>query len=896
MTCALSGLYCFVVTNNKSKSEDTQIMRTDTPQTPPKTIYLKDYTPAPFLVEHVDLSFDIFEEKTIVVSKVQYKKNPDGVSSDLVLNGQDQKLVHVKIDGENVLEGAYTLSDDKMTLPNMPDVFTLEITTEIDPAANTALEGLYKSQGNYCTQCEAEGFRRITFYQDRPDVLATFDVRVEAEASQYPVLLSNGNLVDKGDAGNGRHYTQWHDPFPKPCYLFALVAGDLVRVEDKFTTMSGRTVDLHIYVREGDEGQCDHAMQSLIKSMKWDEEVYGREYELDLFNIVAVSDFNMGAMENTSLNIFNTALVLAHQETATDTDFIRVEGVIAHEYFHNWTGNRVTCRDWFQLSLKEGLTVFRDQEFSSDMNSRAVQRIDDVNHLRRFQFSEDASPLAHAVQPDDFIEISNFYTMTVYEKGAEIIRMQHTLLGKDDYRKATDLYFDRYDGAAVTCNDFVECMADASGRDMSQFFLWYKQAGTPSVKMTSEYNEQDKSFTMNFSQSQPDTPGQSDKKPLHIPVAVGLLNKDGEEIRSTEIVELTKATESVTFENVSSCPVPSVLRNFSAPVKLETDLSKDDLRLLQLHDTDGFNRWEAGQRLAIQAIEGLMEDDNYDISQFVDDFGVILKQGLDSNADKALLARSLTLPNVSVVGQLQDVIDPSAIDGARTTILKAIKSTHKNLLVELYDAQEDKGAFSVSPEAMGRRALRNVLLSLLTVTNGMGCAARAKAHYFEADNMTDRVAALSCLADSSQPERAEVFDDFYDRYKDYQLVVDKWFSLQAMADRDQIFDDFAMLRAHEEFNIKNPNRVRSLYSAFSMNNPVRFHEPSGKGYALLRDAVIELNAINPQIASRQLTPLREWRRYTPDRQALMKDALQAIADTPNLSSDVFEIVSKSLKG
>ena len=865
-------------------------MRTDTP----KTIYLKDYTPAPFLVEHMDLSFDLQEDKTTVVSTARYKKNPEGVSSDLVLNGEHQKLISVSIDGEAYSD--YETTDKGMVIKDAVDAFTLVVTSEVDPEGNTSLEGLYKSQGTYCTQCEAEGFRRITYFQDRPDVLATFTVRVEGDKEKYPVLLSNGNLKDSGELEGGRHFTQWEDPFPKPCYLFALVAGDLVRIEDTFTTMSGRVVDLHIYVRDGDQGQCDHAMESLKKSMKWDEETYGREYELSLFNIVAVSDFNMGAMENTSLNIFNTALVLAHQKTATDGDFVRVEGVIGHEYFHNWTGNRVTCRDWFQLSLKEGLTVFRDQEFSSDMNSRAVQRIDDVNHLRRFQFSEDASPLSHPVQPDDFIEISNFYTMTVYEKGAEIIRMQHTLLGAETYRKATDLYFERYDGCAVTCDDFVECMADASGRDMDHFFLWYKQAGTPSVDVKGVYDEDQKKFTLSLKQSLPDTPGQSDKKPMHIPIAVGLLNETGEEIEGTKVLEFKEAEQSFVFENVVSRPVPSVLRGFSAPVKLTTDLSDDDLRLLQLHDTDGFNRWEAGQTLALRTIEKLMVDGDADISQFVDDFGVLLEQGLGGDVDKALLARALSLPGVAVVGQTQAQIDPAAIDKAREQIIVSVKRVHKKSLSRLYDAQVSSEAFSVSAEAMGQRALKNTLLDILTSTNGTGCASRAKAQYDSADNMTDRVGALSALADSMQPEREMVFSDFYDRFKDYQLVIDKWFSLQAVACRASIFDDLAGLRGHSEFNIQNPNRVRSLYSAFSMNNPVKFHDASGRGYDLLRDVVIELNEINPQIASRQLTPLREWRRYTPDRQAKMKSVLQTIMDTANLSNDVFEIVSKSLKG
>ncbi|HWU65615.1 MAG TPA: aminopeptidase N [Methylophilus sp.] len=860
----------------------------------PKTIYLKDYTPALYLAQQVNLSFNLLPGKTIVTSEVKYVKNPAGVSSDLVLDGEDQTIVSVALNGQPF--AGYTVADGQMTITNPGNEFTLTIVSEINPEANTALEGLYQSQGNYCTQCEAEGFRRITYYQDRPDVLSVFTVRIEADAKLYPVLLSNGNLQEEGGLPDGRHFRVWHDPFPKPSYLFALVAGDLQRVADTFTTMSGRKVDLHIYVRAGDEKQCDHAMESLKKSMKWDEDTYGREYQLDLFNIVAVSDFNMGAMENTSLNIFNTALVLAHQETATDSDFMSVEGVIGHEYFHNWTGNRVTCRDWFQLSLKEGFTVFRDQEFSSDMNSRAVQRIDDVNGLRRLQFPEDGSPLAHSVQPDQFIEISNFYTKTIYEKGAELIRMQHTLLGAETFRKATDLYFKRYDGHAVTCDDFVQCMADASGRDLSQFFRWYKQAGTPTLQVSSQYDAAQQSYTLAFKQSQPDTPEQTDKQPLHIPVAIGLLDANGKEILPTRVLEVTAREQTFTFTGITAKPVPSILRGFSAPVKLETDLSDDDLRLLQVHDTDGFNKWEAGQTLALRTIQRVMADPQADISQFVADVGTLIAQGLSGQGDKALLAHALSLPMIGVIGQYLPVIDPAAIDAARSSILTQIKRAHKDTLAALYDANGNPGEFSITTEAMGRRALQAAVLEILTSTNGTGCAARAKAHYDAADNMTDRVTALASLSDSSQPQRAEVLADFYNRFKGYPLVVDKWFSLQAIANRAQIFDDLAMLRQHPDFNIKNPNRVRSLYSAFAINNPVKFHDPSGKGYAFLRDAIIELNTINPQIAARLVTPLREWKRYTPALQAQMKAALEAILATPDLSGDVFEVVSKSLNG
>ncbi|MBC7567698.1 MAG: aminopeptidase N [Pedobacter sp.] len=859
----------------------------------PETTYLKNYMPAPYIASHVYLTFELFEDKTIVKSETLYIKNPANLTNDLILYGQDQAIISVEMDDK--LFNGYSVEDNIMTIMDICERFTLTIRSEIDPASNSALEGLYKSQGTYCTQCEAEGFRRITYFQDRPDVLSTFTVRIEGDKSKYPVLLSNGNLMDTGDLDHGRHFAIWNDPFPKPCYLFALVAGNLLRIEDNFKTMSGRNVALHIYVRSGDELQCGHAMTSLKKAMKWDEEKYGREYELDLFNIVAVNDFNMGAMENTSLNIFNTKLVLAHKETATDSDFTNVERVIAHEYFHNWTGNRVTCRDWFQLSLKEGLTVFRDQEFSSDMNSPAVHRIDDVDHLRSFQFSEDASPLAHSVQPDNFIEISNFYTATVYEKGAELIRMQHTLLGGEMYRKATDLYFHRYDGHAVTCDDFVQCMADASGRDMTQFFLWYKQAGTPTLSVNSHYNAVDETYTLSLTQSQTDTPGQIDKKPLHIPVAVGLLDCDGNETHTTRILEMTQPEQNFVFSQVKSRPVPSILRGFSAPVKLTTDLSDDDLRLLQLKDTDGFNKWEAGQTLALRILERVMRDSDANIAQFIEDFGVILEQSISEKGDKALIARAIKLPAIAVIAQSQEVIDPVTIERARTQILKAIKHRHKDALVNSYEMNRNTGEFSISSEAMGRRALQNSLLELLTVSNGNGSAARAKAHYDVADNMTDRVGALTCLSNSEQLDRDKVFFDFYQRFKAYPLVVDKWFSLQASANRDEIFGDFEKLLHHPEFNIKNPNRVRAVYSAFAINNPVKFHDPSGQGYFFLRDAIIELNNINPQIAARLIIPFREWRRYTPALQVKIKEALQTILDTPNLSNDVFEVVSKSLQ-
>ena len=864
-------------------------MRTDTPQ----TIYLKDYEPFPFKVHRVDLCFQIFDGYTRVIAKADYERTGDG-SEDLRLNGEDLALESIKVNGTDC--DYHQCFEDNLCLPIKDSRFTLEVVTIIKPEENTRLEGLYKSGDTYCTQCEAEGFRRITYYPDRPDVLSTFTVRVEAD-EKYPVLLSNGNRSDAGKLDSGRHFVEWHDPFPKPCYLFALVAGNLNHIHDTYTTQSGREVDLYIYVRPGDESQCGHAMRSLQKAMQWDEETYGLEYELDLFNIVAVSDFNMGAMENTSLNIFNTALVLADKETATDQDFIRVESVIAHEYFHNWSGNRVTCRDWFQLSLKEGLTVFRDQEFSADMNSRDVQRIDDVTQLRRLQFPEDAGPLAHPIRPDNYIEINNFYTMTVYEKGAEVIRMLRTLIGPVNYRKGTDLYFSRFDGQAVTCDDFVDCMEEASGFDLTQFRLWYSQAGTPEVTFKGTYNEADQSYSISLQQVTKPTPNQNVKKPLHIPVSIGFLGSNGEDIIEEQVLHLCDEEQVFTVDNIVQKPVPSVLRGFSAPVKLSTDLDNSDLTFLMLHDNDGFNAWEAGQTLFVRMILHMVDEGSKDVCpRFMEAIGLLIEQGFEADTDKALLARSLTLPSLSYIGQHCNQIDPDAIYKARQAVLAAIKRNHRKALDKLYADHKQSGDYAITPDAMGQRALRNVLLSILSSTHGTGCAKRSKAHYDEADNMTDRVAALSVLADINQPQREEAFEDFYARYKDYPLVVDKYFSLQASAVRKDIIQNLNSLRDHTDFNIKNPNRVRSLFAAFAMNNPVGFHAKDGSGYAFLTNAIIELNAINPQIAARLLTPLREWERYTPDRQEKMRQSLERILGADNLSPDVFEIASKSLKG
>lgn len=866
-------------------------MKTDVP----KTIYLKDYTPYPYDVLGIGLMFDIRPGLTTVKAVTRFRRKG---KEPLVLNGEDLVLKSIKLDDVELKAGDYTVSETHLTLPAPnAEEFTLEIVTAIEPEKNTRLEGLYMSGGNYCTQCEAEGFRRITYYPDRPDVMTTFMTRIEADEKTMPVLLSNGNLTAEGQLENGRHYAIWHDPHPKPCYLFALVAGNLQEVHDTFTTKSGREVDLYIYVRHGDEGQCDHAMESLKKSMKWDEDVYGLEYDLDIFNIVAVSDFNMGAMENKSLNIFNTALVLAHQDTATDGDFIRVESVIAHEYFHNWSGNRVTCRDWFQLSLKEGLTVFRDQEFSSDLNSRPVQRIDDVQHLRRSQFPEDAGPLAHPIRPDNYIEINNFYTMTVYEKGAEVIRMMRTLLGPEIYRKATDLYFQRHDGHAATCDDFVKCMEDASGKDLSHFKLWYSQAGTPEVSFKGKYDTKARTYTLDFTQVVPPTPGQASKKPMHIPVLVGLVNDNGDDMdlgggETTKLLNLEKEKQSFVFEKISSEPVPSVLRDFSAPVKLTSDISDKNLAFLMVHDSDGFNRWEAGQSYALRTISKMLKGGDAP-KDFIESYGELLA---DKNADPALLARALALPDISFIGQHNRPTDPPAIHVAREKLYSSILTKYRRELKQIYEANIERGGFSVTPQAMGKRALQNTVLGILATDLDAKSIALAKDQYDKAETMTGRVGALSVLADSNSKERDEAFAHFYGKFKEHLLVIDKWFALQAAAVRPDTVESLKKLRIHPDFNIRNPNRVRSLYAAFAMNNPVCFHAADGAGYNFLTDAIIELNGINPQIASRLLTPMRDWKNYTQDRQEKIKASLQKILAQPKLSADVFEIADKSYKG
>ena len=852
----------------------------------PETIYLKDYTAPTHAVESVDFTFKLFEGHSYVTQKARYIRQT-AKRCDLKLHhGKDVELTKILVNGKAI--NNYKLDDKFSTVPCPGDEFDLEIETKISPEKNTALNGLYKSGGNYTTQCESEGFRNITFWQDRPDVMTTFTVRIEANEDKYPVLLSNGNCTETGKMDGGRHYAVWHDPHKKPCYLFALVAGDLVFTEDTFTTMSGRKVTLRIYTRDGDLPQVDFAMQALKDSMKWDEEAYGREYDLDIFNIVAVSDFNMGAMENKSLNIFNTALILAKKETATDADFLRVERVIGHEYFHNWSGNRVTCRDWFQLSLKEGFTVYRENQFGQAMNDPVTERIDEVEMLRDLQFAEDASPMAHPIRPEEYIEINNFYTMTVYEKGGEVIRMMNTLLGDETYRKATDLYFDRHDGEAATCDDFIKAMQDASANKyLDQFKLWYSQAGTPHVTASSKYDAAKKKVTVTFTQTIPDTPGQKNKKPMVIPIVTGVLSRDGEELDESTLI-LTQDEQTFTFDNIDAEPVLSYLRGFSATVILETDQTTDDLLFLLEHDTDGFNRWEACQTLMMRYING-KEDDT---TAFITALKGAVSRLKDTH--KSLLVRLLTLPKDSAVANTQKTINPDAITKAKDKLQKNIAVGLYDELNSLYNMCAPATGFSTEPEDMAKRALRNLVLKYKLSSNESEAVRLAFDQFDKAQTMTEKLGALAVLVETDRPEREHAIAQFYEDYHHHALVLDKWFSIQATCGRHDTPARVKALMDHKDFTLSNPNRIRALIGAFAMRNQKAFHVVSGEGYKLLTDVVIELNQKNPQIASRMLTPMRQWKSYTADRQKLMKTQLKRILEQDNLSPDVYEIVTKCL--
>ena len=879
----------------------------------PGTIFLNDYQPPAYLISRTELDFELYEDHALVHSTLFMFRNPEGAAdSELVLHGQDFTLMSVKLDGATLPEEAYQIGDQSLTIAVVPAQFTLQCTTRIQPQDNTSLEGLYKSRTMFCTQCEAEGFRKITYYLDRPDVMSVFTVSIEADSTLYPVLLSNGNQVENTVLAEKRQRVVWHDPHPKPAYLFALVAGNLEYIEDQFVTCNSREVTLRIFVESKDIEKCDHAMSSLKHSMRWDEDVYGREYDLDIFNIVAVDDFNMGAMENKSLNIFNSSCVLASPQTTTDAGFARVEAIVAHEYFHNWSGNRVTCRDWFQLSLKEGFTVFRDAEFSADMGSRTVKRIEDVTLLRTVQFAEDGGPMAHPVRPDSFIEISNFYTATVYEKGAEVVRMIHTLLGAEAFRRGSDLYFERHDGQAVTCEDFVVAMEEAGGFDLTQFRRWYSQSGTPVLSITDQYDEAAQCYTLHVTQSCPDTPGQTDKKPFFIPLAMGLLGDagnlplylsdieaDAETSDNTHcVLSIDKSQQSFVFERVGERPVPSLLRSFSAPVRLEYNFSRPDLYALMSRDGDGFVRWDSAQKLAL----GVITDVETQISDtqpiMVDPLltqacGNLLR---DSSLDPAMVAEMLMLPGENYLAELASAggaADVDSIHSARNTVHRAIGISQLVLFKERYESLGNDADYVPSATQIAARSLRNICLDYLADADS-DLLHLAQTQFTHANNMTDRLAALKVIAFRGSSEQAdEVLDAFYQQWRSETLVVNQWFQVQASMPTGDGLARVERLMEHPDFDLKNPNKVRALVAQFANNNPVNFHRSDGEGYRLLTDVVIELNTVNPQIASRLLNPLTKWRNYK-GRQDLMRAQLERLAAQPSLSTDVFEVVSKTL--
>ncbi|HEY3639190.1 MAG TPA: aminopeptidase N [Rhizomicrobium sp.] len=871
----------------------------------PRAISLKDYRAPDYRIREIALDFVLDPDATRVTARMQVERS-NNAAGPLVLNGEELKLVSIALDGRVLDPSEYVLGTETLTLPAPPERFQLEIVNEIAPARNTALEGLYVSKGIFCTQCEAEGFRRITYFQDRPDNLAIYTTRIEAPKQTLPTLLSNGNLIESGDLPGGRHFAVWHDPFPKPSYLFALVAGDLGHIEDEFITMSGRRVDLRIYVEHGNEDRALYAMDSLKRSMRWDEESYGREYDLDIFMIVAVSAFNFGAMENKGLNIFNDKVLLASPETATDDDYARIEGVVAHEYFHNWTGNRITCRDWFQLSLKEGLTVFRDQTFSADMRSTAVKRIEDVRMLRLRQFPEDGGPLAHPVQPQSYITIDNFYTATVYEKGSEVIGMLETLVGDEGYRKATDLYFARHDGQAATVEDWVRCFEDSSGRDLKQFRLWYAQSGTPVVEAKSNYDAEKKVFSLTLRQNLGPTPGQPQKKPMQIPVRLGLLGAEGHALPLTlegenatgpdeRVLELTQSEQTFLFVDVDEPPLLSLGRRFSAPAIFKTSLGRKDHAALMARDHDGFNRWEAGQTLARDIVlemaqaslagQVLKPD-----AILIDAMGEVLDRAQE---DRAFAALMLVPPLESELALVMLPADPDALHAARTDLLRAVALAHADAFRRLYDTLADNGPFQPDAESAGRRALRNVCLRYLTAADDDKAAELADAHYRAASNMTDMMAGLAQLARINSPLRDNAFAHFHDRFQSDALVLDKWLALQALSPLPGTVNGVRALMGHPFFDMKNPNRVRALIGAFAGNH-LRFHAANGEGYKLVGEALRTLDGINGQVAARMAGAFESWRRYDRDRQALMRSELEALLALPNRSANMFEVATKML--
>ncbi|EGQ7871958.1 aminopeptidase N [Vibrio parahaemolyticus] len=862
----------------------------------PQAKYRKDYQAPSHTITDIDLTFDLYDNDTIVtaLSKVVQK----GESTTLELDGEGLELRSVKVNGEDWAH--HEVKEASLVLSDLPAEFELEIITKIDPEANTALEGLYKSGGAFCTQCEAEGFRRITYYLDRPDVLAKYTTKVIADKATYPYLLSNGNRIAQGEAENGRHWVQWQDPHPKPAYLFALVAGDFDVLRDKYTTVSGRNVDLEIFVDKGNLDRAGHAMTSLINSMKWDEERFGLEYDLDIYMIVAVDFFNMGAMENKGLNIFNSKFVLANDQTATDRDYLGIEAVIGHEYFHNWTGNRVTCRDWFQLSLKEGLTVFRDQEFSSDLGSRAVNRIDNVRIIRGPQFAEDASPMSHPIRPDKVIEMNNFYTLTVYEKGSEVIRMYHTLLGEEGFQKGMKLYFERHDGTAATCEDFVSAMEDATGVDLKQFRLWYSQSGTPTLRVNSEYNAEAKTYALTVEQFTEATQDQAEKQALHIPFDIELYDSKGQVIPLIingesvhNVLDIKQDKQTFVFENVVEQPVPSLLREFSAPVKLEYDYSDAELIFLMKHATNDFARWDASQMLLAkyirQNVNNVQTGSEVQLSEdLIDAFRGVL---LDENLEPAFIAQVFSLPSINEITGWYKQIDVDAVDTVLNSITVSLSTALEDELSATYHTLK-QAEYTIDHAAIGKRALRNQCLQFLAHTDKGNTL--VKAQYEAANNMTDTIAAMSA-ANSAQLEcREELMADYSDKWKHDGLVMDKWFALQGTNPAEDALEKVKATMNHEAFSLKNPNRTRSLIGSFLAANPVRFHDKSGSGYQFAGEILRQLNDSNPQVASRMIDPLLKFRKYDEARQAMIRAELEKLKAMDNLAKDLFEKVTKAL--
>ena len=878
-----------------------------------QTTFLADYLPPAFLIEKTDLVFELEEDFTIVTSKLQIIRNldPNAPQNDfLELNGEELELLELRIDANEVEAARYSVSDDLLRIDDVCDQFVLETRCKIYPQNNTSLSGLYKSRGMFCTQCEAEGFRRITWYVDRPDVLSLFTTTIVANANVYPVLLSNGNKISDQLLEDGRRQVVWEDPFLKPSYLFALVGGNLSVLDDSFVTRSGREVAIQIFVEPKDLDKCGHALRSLKSAMRWDEEVYGREYDLDIFMIVAVDDFNMGAMENKGLNIFNTSAVLASPETTTDARFQWVEGVVAHEYFHNWSGNRVTCRDWFQLSLKEGFTVFRDSEFSADMNSRAVKRIEDVKTLRTYQFAEDGGPLAHPVQPSSYMEINNFYTLTIYEKGAEVVRMISQFLGPELFRKGSDLYFERHDGQAVTIEDFVAAMSDVSGFDFSQFMNWYRQAGTPVVKMNGSYDSSTKEFRLTAIQSCPATPECEDKQPFQIPIKTSLIGRNGpvdfaldgsahESFQET-VLELKQDQQEFLFKCVEEEPVPSLLRDFSAPVKLEYDCTKEQLAFLVKNDDNGFVRWDACQTLTIQLLQKLqadwMDGNQLQLDACLDDLFRGLLTSTNAHNDNAIIALLLLLPAEDSLALQSDIVQVDAIHRTREFVRASLAKTHAEMFKRLYLDLNVPQTYEPSAKQIADRALKNCALAYWLTSEDQGARTACVEQFNNADNMTDQLAAMHALVnhEPSSKQAETALSSFYDQWKDEQNVINQWFAIQSSSHVKGNIEAIKSLMDHEAFDMRNPNKVRSVIGAFAGQNPIHFHMLDGSGYEFLGDQIIALNEINPQIGSRMMTPLTKWRRHIPERSKKMKAQLDRILKISNISSDIEEIAVKAL--